>query len=135
MEADEEELAAEVRRVDQENILYVSTATQFNQTYTIVHGLEDRIEETKKDIAEQARTTQEITDTDEELEMKIQNHNKHKNSLERQAKRIEANLSEEKGRLEEERENSNQATRLLGQLQTEAKVSFFFFFWGISWRI
>jgi DNA repair protein RAD50 len=123
MEADEEELAAEVMRVDQENILYVATATQFNQTYTIVEGLENRIEETKKDIAEQERTTQELDDTEEELEAKIQNHNKHKSTLEREGLRLKAALNEEKARLEEERENLNKATRLLGQLQAEAKVS------------
>lgn len=125
MEADEEELAAEVRRVDQENILYVATATQFNQTYTIVEGLETRIEETKKDITEQERTTQEVTDTDEELEAKIQNHNKHKSTLEREGLRIKAALNEERSRLDEERENLNKTTRLLGQLQAEAKVGIF----------
>lgn len=123
MEADEEELTAEVMRVDQENILYVATATQFNQTYTIVEGLESRIEEIKKDIMEQECTTQELDDTEEELEAKIQNHNKHKSTLEREGARLKAALNEEKARLDEERENFNKATRLLGQLQAEAKVS------------
>ena len=128
MEADEEELAAEVVRVDQETILYVATATQFNQTYTIVEGLEARIEETKKDIVEQERTTQELADTEEELEAKIQNHNKHRSTLEREGLRLKATLSEERGRLEEERENLSKTTRLLGQLQAEAKVG-----WWSAW--
>jgi len=122
MEADLEELTAQVVRQEQDNIRYVATATQFNQTYTIVEGLETRIEETKKDIDEQERTTQELDDTEEELEAKIQNHNKHKSTLEREGLRLKAALNEERARLDEERENLSTTTRLLGQLQAEAKV-------------
>ena len=125
MKADEDELATEIVRVDQENILYVESATQFNQTYTIVEGLETRIEETKKDIVEQERTTQELDDTDEELEAKIRNHARHQSMLERESFRLKSALNRDKGRLEEERETFNQTTRLLGQLQAEAKVSLF----------
>lgn len=123
MEADEEQAANDVTRVEQETIIYVSTATQFNQTYTIVEGLESRLEETKKEISEQVRTTQELDDTDEALEAKIQNHNKRKMTLEREGLRVKAALDEDKGRLAEEREAFNKTTRLHGQLQAEAQVS------------
>ena len=123
MKADEDELATEIVRVDQANILYVASATQFNQTYTIVEGLETRIEETKKDIVEQDRTTQELNDTDDELEAKIQNHARHQSMLERESFDLKSALNEERGRLEEERETFNKTTRLLGQLQAEEKVS------------
>src|SRR3984885_10253959 len=123
MKADEDELATEIVRVDQANILYVASATQFNQTYTIVEGLETRIEETKKDIVEQDRTTQELNDTDDEFEAKIQNHARHQSMLERESFDLKSALNEERGRLEEERETFNKTTRLLGQLQAEEKVS------------
>ncbi|KAF8322507.1 hypothetical protein DL93DRAFT_2123877 [Clavulina sp. PMI_390] len=122
LEADEEELVHEVNRVEKENAAYYATATQFNQTYTIVDGLEHRIEELKRDITDQERTTQEVTDTDEELEAKIQNHNRHKAQLERESQRIKATLNDAQGHLEEEREMMNKTTRQLGQLQAEAKA-------------
>lgn len=122
MEADQEEFAADIDRVEKENIVYYDAATQFKQTYIVVERLEKRVEQLNEDIIVQQSTTQEISGTDQELDAKIRDHDKHKQTLDRERMRIQTLLDEDNARLNDERKNLVAASTQQGTLQAEAAV-------------
>jgi DNA repair protein RAD50 len=122
MEAESEDLSADISRVEKENIAYFDAATQFKQTYTVVEQLEKRVEQLDLDIIAQQATTQEISETDEELDAKIRDHDKHKLTLEREKAKLQNILNEDNERLGEARRNLVQASTQQGTLQAEAVV-------------
>ena len=118
----QEELKQKIQADDAENIRFMESATKFKEIYIKVETYEARKAQLQEEIETKQSTTQELQNTDEELQVKVRDFESNRATLQRRRNAAARDVRQEEERLADKRKQHVALINEHGNLQAEATV-------------